>query len=894
MDERAELALRDALAFAESIVDTMRDPLLVLDAGLRVVTASREFYRTFGVTPGATEGRLVYDLGNRQWDIPRLRTLLEEILPQHTTFRDFEVEHTFQHIGRKVMLLNARTLYREQNNTKRIVLVIEDVTERRDAEEARRETEARFTEMVKNVRDHSIFLTDPAGVITSWNVAAERVIGYPEAEAVGKHFSLIFTPEDRENGLPDWELRAARERGRAEDERWHVRKGGERFWALGIVTPLHDASGRLTGFSKILRDITDRKRAADALRASEAKYRTLFDSMDEGFCIIEVLSEDGRPADYRFLEVNPAFERQTGIAGAAGRRMREIAPGHEEHWFETYGRVAASGEPVRFQHAADALGRYYDVYAFRVGTPEQRRVAILFNDITARQRAEAALRHRTAQFQVLLDRAPVGVYLVDADFRIVEVNPAARPVFGDVPDLVGRDFGEVIHTLWEGDYADEVAGLFRSTLETGESYVTSERAERRRDRGVLEYYEWRIDRITLLDGRFGVVCYFRDVSERVHREAALREADRRKDEFLAMLGHELRNPLTPLRGVVDTLRRQTPDGDGLGRAYAMMDRQVGHLTRLVDDLLDVSRITRGLVELRREPVGLAEVADQAAEMAAPAVEGRGHELSLTLPRKPLRVEGDATRLTQVLYNLLNNAAKYTDAGGRIWLTIGREGDEAVVRVRDNGSGMKADLVPKVFDLFTQGERTLDRSLGGLGLGLTLVRRLVEMHGGTAEARSDGPERGSEFIVRLPALPADDATPAAPRPPGPPRAAVQVARALVIDDNVDVAESMTWMLEGLAREIKMVHSGPAALELVPEWRPDVILCDIGMPGMDGYETCRRLRRAPGLAGVVIAAVSGYGGPEDQTKSKEAGFDRHLVKPVGWDTVADLVKTAAGAT
>jgi PAS domain S-box-containing protein len=204
MDERAEQALRDALAFAESIIDTVRDPLLVLDGSLRVVSASREFYRTFGVKPEETEGRLVYELGNHQWDIPRLRTLLEEILPQETTFRDFEVEHVFQQIGRKVMLLNARKLYREQNATHRILLVIEDVTERRDAEEARREAETRFTEMVKNVRDHSIFLTDADGVITSWNVAAERVIGYTQAEAVGKHFSLIFTPEDLQNGLPEW------------------------------------------------------------------------------------------------------------------------------------------------------------------------------------------------------------------------------------------------------------------------------------------------------------------------------------------------------------------------------------------------------------------------------------------------------------------------------------------------------------------------------------------------------------------------------------------------------------------------------------------------------------------------------------------------------------------
>jgi PAS domain S-box-containing protein len=389
-----------------------------------------------------------------------------------------------------------------------------------------------------------------------------------------------------------------------------------------------------------------------------------------------------------------------------------------------------------------------------------------------------------------------------------------------------------------------------------------------------------------------LVEYCIDVSDRKRAEEALREADRRKDEFLAMLGHELRNPLAPLHGTMETLRRRKLDGGALERAYAMMERQVGHLTRLVDDLLDVSRITRGLVELRREPVNLADVAGQATEMATPALEGRGHDLSVALPRKPLRVEGDATRLTQVVFNLLNNAAKYTDPGGKIWLAVEREGEQAVVRVRDNGSGMKAELVPKVFDLFTQGERTLDRAEGGLGLGLTLVKRLVELHGGTVEARSEGPGKGSEFVVRLPALPAEVENPQPARAPGPPPAAVQVERVLVVDDNLDVAESLTWMLEGLAREIKMVHSGAAAVEAAGQWRPDVILCDLGMPRMDGYETCRSLRQLPGLEKTIIAAVSGYGGEEDRRKSQEAGLDRHLVKPIGRATLEGLVKSAAG--
>jgi PAS domain S-box-containing protein len=339
MVESAEQALRDALAFAESIIDTVRDPLLVLDGDLRVVRASPEFYRTFGVTPEETEGRLVYDLGNRQWDIPRLRALLEEILPQTTTFRDFEVTHAFEHIGRKVMLLNARRLRRGPGQREMILLAIEDATARVDAEEARREAETRFTEMVKNVRDHSIFLTDPDGVVTSWNVAAERIIGYPEAEAVGQHFSLIFTPEDVAAGLPEQELRHAREWGRAEDERWHRNKSGARFWALGIVTPLRDAAGNLTGYSKILRDMTERKRAEDALRLTEERFRLMVQAVQDyavflmdpagnvaswnegaqrilGYAGEEVV---GRPGAQFFTEE----DRRRGLpSGSCGRRRR--------------------------------------------------------------------------------------------------------------------------------------------------------------------------------------------------------------------------------------------------------------------------------------------------------------------------------------------------------------------------------------------------------------------------------------------------------------------------------------------------------------------------------------------------------------------------------------------
>lgn len=378
-----------------------------------------------------------------------------------------------------------------------------------------------------------------------------------------------------------------------------------------------------------------------------------------------------------------------------------------------------------------------------------------------------------------------------------------------------------------------------------------------------------------------------DVTERKELEERLRDADQRKDEFLAMLGHELRNPLAPLRNVVDTLQ-----GHGLApaqqlQAYAVMDRQIGQLTRLVNDLLDVFRITLGRIDLSTERVDLATVAELAVETAAPVLESRGHELTVSTPRKPLWIEGDPARLTQVIFNLLNNAAKYTPPGGHVRLSLEREEGWAVVRVRDNGAGMTKDLVPRVFDLFAQGTRTLDRSQGGLGLGLALVKRLVVKHGGTVHASSDGPGHGSEFVVRLPARTDEAAKPTSTNPPTRP-SAVLAGYALVVDDVPDIADSYAWLLQGLVTEVKVAYGGAQAIDMAKERVPVLVLCDLGMPGLDGYETCRLLRALPQLATTVIAAVSGYGGEEYQHASERAGFDHHLVKPVSRAAIEQLVK------
>jgi signal transduction histidine kinase/ActR/RegA family two-component response regulator len=366
--------------------------------------------------------------------------------------------------------------------------------------------------------------------------------------------------------------------------------------------------------------------------------------------------------------------------------------------------------------------------------------------------------------------------------------------------------------------------------------------------------------------------------------------DRRKDEFLAMLAHELRNPLGAISNAGQVLD-QTPSADprvrGLG---TVIGRQVRHLSRLVDDLLDVSRFTRGQIDLRPRPVELKPIVEGAVETTRPLLEQRGHRLTVALPEEPVRLEADATRIEQVLANLLHNAAKFTAPGGRIELTAETEDGQVVLRVRHNGHGIAPDLLPRIFDLFVQEDRSLARSHGGLGIGLTLVRTLVERHGGTVEAHSEGPGRGSEFVVRLPRLPGSILeTPAAPLRALDEAAEHAPARVLLVEDNVDAAEALADLLRLWGHEVEVAHDGATAVRLARAGRPGVILLDIGLPGMDGYQVAAELRSLPDLQGALIVALTGYGQGSDRRRTAGAGFDHHLVKPVDLEELRRLVSS-----
>ena len=376
----------------------------------------------------------------------------------------------------------------------------------------------------------------------------------------------------------------------------------------------------------------------------------------------------------------------------------------------------------------------------------------------------------------------------------------------------------------------------------------------------------------------------RSLTETRRLNAELESAAQRKDEFLAMLAHELRNPLSPIVSGLDILRRQGVGEARSPRILEVMERQAHHLTRLVDDLLDVSRISRGLIELRRETVPLASALHLAVESVRPLIESERHSLSLSLPDGPLWVAGDAVRLTQIFSNLLTNAAKYTQPGGRIEVSARREGERVAVQVRDSGVGIEEEMLPKVFDLFAQAPRSIDRAKGGLGIGLTLVNRLVTLHGGEIEAVSEGIGKGSEFTVRLPLT----APPSAPQEPAPEAAAQAARRVLVVEDNVDAAELLGEALRLSGCTVRIAHDGEAGLSAALEFLPDLVLLDIGLPRVDGYTVARTLREK--LPAVRMVALSGYGGEEYRARSQAAGFDAHLVKPVELDELLTLVRVA----
>ncbi|MBM4071510.1 MAG: response regulator [Planctomycetes bacterium] len=493
--------------------------------------------------------------------------------------------------------------------------------------------------------------------------------------------------------------------------------------------------------------------------------------------------------------------------------------------------------------------------------------------ILQHRRAEATLRESEERFARFMQHLPGLAWIKDARGRYLYANDAAEKAFGM---SATRLHGKTDDEIFPPEAAAQFKANDRKALNGGGAVQVVETLEH--EDGAQRH---------LLVSKFaipgqggdaplvgGVAI---DITDRLRAEEALRDADRRKDEFLATLAHELRNPLAPMSNGLQLLRLAGNNERVLEQARGMMERQLQQMVRLIDDLLDVSRITRGKLELRKEWVELASVLHNAVETSRPLVEAAGHELQVAFPSEPIDLEADRIRMAQVFANVLNNAAKYTERGGRIWLTAERQGTSAVVKVRDNGVGIPPHMLTRIFEMFTQVDHSLEKKHGGLGIGLTLVKRLVEMHGGTVEAHSAGQGSGSEFVLCLPARTAVSR----PQPPvcEERRAALSPGRRLVIaDDNKDSAESLALMLRLTGNDVRTAHDGMAAVEAATSFQPEAMLLDIGMPRLNGYEAARHIRQQPWGKNVILIALTGWGQSEDKQRALAAGFDHHMTKPV----------------
>jgi PAS domain S-box-containing protein len=495
-------------------------------------------------------------------------------------------------------------------------------------------------------------------------------------------------------------------------------------------------------------------------------------------------------------------------------------------------------------------------------------------------------------FRAFLERLPAGAYTCDPNGLITYFNQHAEQLWGRSPrlnDPTDRFCGSFKLFAIDGSPIQHaecwMALALKNTREYNGHEIMIERPNGQRLTALAHASPIHNEAGVLI----GAVNVLVDITERKRAEIALKEADRAKNEFLATLAHELRNPLAPIRAAVKILQLQSKPSQISQSALDVIERQTRQMTRLIDDLLDIARITSNKLELRRERIELREVLDAAVETSRPLIEQLGHKLIVKAPPAPIQIDGDMVRLAQVISNLLNNAAKYTERGGRIWLTAARKENYVVIKVRDTGIGIPAEVLPQIFEMFTQVDRSTNGAAGGLGIGLTLVKRLVEMHGGTISAQSPGLGKGSEFVVRVPAAPASTAElkvlaaetrGVKPEGRGP-------IRILVVDDNHDSADSLGLLMKLLGNEVRIVHDGLEAVDAAKEFEPHVVLLDIGLPTLNGYETAQEIRRQPWGKQAVLIAVTGWGEPTHRQRSRKAGFDHHLVKPVDPDVLTNLL-------
>jgi PAS domain S-box-containing protein len=635
--------------------------------------------------------------------------------------------------------------------------------------------------------------------------------------------------------------------------------------------------------------IGQRHEAAER-QAAEHRSRAILESMSEGFIALD-------PA-WRITYANGAAEAVTRRqrADLVGAQFWDLfAPMRGTPQEQALRRTALDRTRSRIEAYDETQNRWFEINSFpmEASGADAGGLALYFRDETDRRRAEEGIRRLAAVAEQSSDF--IGIFTPDAGG--IYLNPAGRRMAG-LDERTNIAAWRMIDFFPREDrpfVRDHVMAALTGGAAEWEGELRLDQPD---GRGPIPVY-FKGFAVRDADGNnIGLATITRDITAQKRAEDELRrvaadlsEADHRKSEFLATLAHELRNPLAPIRTGLDLLRMAPRDLEATARVHAMMDRQLGHLIHLVDDLLDIARITRGKIELKREAVDLKTIVQMALETSAALIDSHGHRLDVDLPAEPLPLEADVTRMVQVLSNLLNNAAKYTPAGGRVTLAAWREDGHAAVAVSDSGIGIPPEAIGSVFEMFTQVRGSLDRAQGGLGIGLSLVRRLVELHGGRVSAFSAGRGRGSTFTVRLPLHPGSPHA----RPAGADDAsALQVPtalRVLVVDDNADAADSLVALLDALGHTTWVARDGPQGLQTALDVHPDLVLLDIGLPGMSGYEVARAIRKNQGLRQIVLIALTGWGAQSDQAQSHEAGFDQHLTKPVSLEALEQALAAAA---
>jgi PAS domain S-box-containing protein len=762
----------------------------------------------------------------------------------------------------------------------------------------------------------AVIVCDPHGRVQLLNPIAEQLTGWSDADARGRELREVFDIINETTREPAQDpVQRALDEGHTVGLANHTvlrSRDGREYVIEDSAAPARDARGNVQGAVMVFHDATERRRAEIALsmasqeiarRASEAlvnerTLNTILENAPIGICMT------GPAPDYPIVVISRLMQEWIGAAQGmpALSAYRKLLPDGREPPPDLIplNRVMQHGQYVRDEPwLIERKGGPPLTVIVNVAPVRDEEGTIVgavhsWVDLTERQHLDHELRVSQSRLRVLVEANVIGLILsFDGNGNVIQANKAFLDMLGfDANDVAAGRLNLAVQTPPESLQADREA--FDELADLGfctpyEKEFFSKGSERRI--AVVVGYA----KVAEADNEY--VGFALDISARKDLERKLRDrteellgADKRKDEFLAMLAHELRNPLAPLRNVVHLL--DTPratEASFVANLLPMMRRQIDHLVRLVDDLLDAARISQGKITIERKIVEIRPSVRAAIESLEPLIKARGHRLELDLERAPLYVLGDATRLTQMFSNILHNAAKYTPNGGVIRLSLAREGGEAVVRVRDNGQGISPTLLPRIFETFIQDDQSLARSAGGLGVGLALVRRLTELHGGSVSATSAGPGQGSEFELRLPL--ADAASSASAE--SPPRAALQDAahgakqRVLVVDDNADLAASMATLLELWGHEVRVLHDGRDALDAARAFHPDAVLLDIGLPGIDGFEIARAIRAAPDLRNLRLIAITGYGQSHDRARAIEVGFDAHLIKPVQPEVLANLL-------